>query len=66
MITTKENQAKSNLLTLREAALRLGCSHRTMVTLTSSGKITRVKIGGLVRIDPKDLDAFVEASKTKG
>lgn len=52
------------LLDSREAARRLGVSARTLWSLTDSGQVRAVRIGRLVRFDPRDLTAFVEAAKS--
>ena len=51
------------LLSPREAAAKLSMSQRTLWTLTASGEIPRVKIGRLVRYDPRDLRRWIEATK---
>lgn len=52
------------LLDAREAARRLGISPRTLWTLTDEGRIRPVRIGRLVKYDPRDLLAFIDASKS--
>lgn len=51
------------LLTYREAAKILGVSDRTIWSLVDRGELTAVRFGS-VRIDPADLRAFIDRSKT--
>lgn len=51
------------LLTYRRAARRLGVSERTLWGLVKRGQLPAVKFGGVVRIDPVDLDRFIEKAK---
>ncbi|NYI05559.1 helix-turn-helix domain-containing protein [Allostreptomyces psammosilenae] len=47
------------VLTVEEAARRLGIGRTTMYDLLSSGKIPSVKIGRLRRVPVEALDAFI-------
>jgi len=51
------------LLTYREAAKLLGVTDRTIWQLVKDGKLQNVKFGRSVRIDPVDLQAFIEQAK---
>jgi excisionase family DNA binding protein len=51
------------LLTVEEAAERLGTSTRFVRRLIFERRIAFVKVGRHVRIAPVDLDAFVAASR---
>jgi excisionase family DNA binding protein len=51
------------LLTVEEAAGRLGTSTRFVRRLIFERRIAFVKVGRHVRITPKDLDAFVAAGR---
>jgi excisionase family DNA binding protein len=51
------------LLTVEEAAGRLGTSTRFVRRLIFERRIAFVKVGRHVRIAPKDLDAFVAAGR---
>lgn len=55
---------ETNLLTYKEAARILGCSDKTVWSLCKSGQLKAVRFGGNVRIDPRDLDEFVQRAKT--
>jgi excisionase family DNA binding protein len=51
------------LLTVEQAAERLGTSVRFIRRLRTEGRIPIVKLGKHVRIDSLDLDAFIEAGR---
>jgi excisionase family DNA binding protein len=53
------------LYTAREAAQTLAVSERTLWSLTQSGEIRYVRIGRSVRYDAEDIQAFIDAHKTK-
>lgn len=50
------------LLTVNEAAERLGTSVRFIRRLRTERRITVVKLGKHIRIDSADLDAYIHAS----
>jgi excisionase family DNA binding protein len=52
-----------SLLTVEEAAGRLGTSTRFVRRLIYERRIAFVKVGRHVRIAPEDLDAFVAAGR---
>lgn len=61
------NSAKTNerlLLNSREAAGMLGISPRTLWELTNLARIKAVRIGRLVKYDPRDLMAFIDSAKS--
>ena len=51
------------LLTVDQAAERLGTSVRFIRRLRSEGRIPVVKLGKHIRIDSADLDQFITASR---
>lgn len=51
------------LLTVEQAAERLGTSARFIRRLRTEGRIPVVKLGKHVRVDSTDLDAFVAAGR---
>jgi excisionase family DNA binding protein len=51
------------LLTVEEAAARLGTSTRFVRRLVFERRIAYVKLGRHVRISSRDLDAFIEAGR---
>ena len=53
------------LLTLEEAARRLHVSMATMRRLLRDGELIGTKIRGDWRIDPVDLEAFIQKNKSK-
>jgi excisionase family DNA binding protein len=53
------------LLTLAEAADRLGTSVRFIRRLIAERRIAFVKVGRHVRIDPADLEAFIAAGRVE-
>jgi excisionase family DNA binding protein len=53
------------LLTLAEAAERLGTSVRFIRRLIAERRIAFVKVGRHVRIDPADLEAFIAAGRVE-
>ena len=54
------------LLTPAQAAERLQITERTVYEWLREGRLPGHKIGRLWRIDPKDLRAFLEGSRTHG
>ena len=50
----------SRLLTVDEAAVRLGISVHTVYKMVSEGRIPHTKIGRLVRFDPVVLDQWIK------
>jgi excisionase family DNA binding protein len=53
------------LLTVEEAAERLGTSVRFVRRLIAERRIAFVKVGRHVRLDPADVEAFVAASRVE-
>jgi excisionase family DNA binding protein len=51
------------LLTVDQAAERLGTSVRFIRRLRTEGRIPVVKLGKHIRIDSNDLDAFIAAGR---
>lgn len=49
------------LLTVEQAAARLGCGRTTMYGLIKSGAVRAVHVGSLRRIRPVDLAAYVDS-----
>ena len=54
------------LLTVEEAAERLGTSVRFLRRLIAERRIAFVRVGRHVRIDPADLEAFIAAGRVEG
>ena len=53
------------LLTVEEAADRLGTSVRFVRRLIAERRIDYVKVGRHVRLDPTDVEAFIAASRVE-
>jgi len=51
------------LLSVEQAAERLGTSVRFVRRLIAERRITYVKVGRHVRLDPDDVEAFITASR---
>ena len=56
-------QRSPNLLTIEEAAERLSVTPRNIRHQIYLRRIPIVKVGRLVRIDERDLDAFIEQGR---
>lgn len=54
-----------NLLTMEEAAERLSVSPRNIRHQIYLRRLPIVKVGRLVRIDERDLEAFIENSRVR-
>jgi excisionase family DNA binding protein len=53
----------SRLLDYGSVAEILGVSPRTVYTLCKSGRLPAVRVMGSVRIDPRDLERFINEAK---
>ena len=53
------------LLTLQQAAERMGVSARFVRSQAKARRIATVRLGRLVRFQPKALDDYVDASTTR-
>jgi len=51
-----------SLLDIKEAADRLGTTERHIRALIADRKIAYIKVGRLIRFDPKSLDEWIEAN----
>lgn len=62
-----KTDAVAILLTYRQAAELLGVSDRTVWAMVNRGELPAVRFSGrIVRIDRRDLDAFIERAKDQG
>ena len=59
----EEPEAPPALIDLPDAARRLGISLTTLRRLIAAGELPIVTIGRAYRVDPRDLDAFIDAHK---
>jgi excisionase family DNA binding protein len=60
-----ERESGVQLLTVKKAAARLGCSAANVYLLVANGELPVVRVGRLkgYRIDARDLDSFVNDRK---
>lgn len=58
-------EQKRRLLTPDEVAEQLGVPPRTAADLIRAGKIPSLKVGRYRRIDPDDLEKYIEESKQR-
>lgn len=49
---------QEHLLTVHEAAVRLGCAPRTVRSLAARGQLRTIQIGGTKRWSPSDVEAL--------
>ncbi len=63
MVTTRNTRARSQLLTIEQAAERLSVSVRNIRHQIYRRKIPIVKVGRLVRIDEADLQDFIDRGR---
>jgi excisionase family DNA binding protein len=54
---------ESRLLTVPEVARRLRLSRNHTYILLGRGDLPRIKVGGAVRIDSLDLEAYIQAHR---
>lgn len=54
------------LLSVREAALAMRLCERTIRDLVTRGELRAARFGRAVRIDPRDLQAMIDARKGGG
>lgn len=59
----KPATGKAGLLTIRQAADRMGCSTQTIRRFIHTGKIPRVGTDRFVRVDSRDLERLIDDSK---
>jgi excisionase family DNA binding protein len=51
------------LLSPKELATRLGISDRTARSMIESGRMPSLKIGGLTKVEPAEVDAYLARQK---
>ncbi len=52
-------------LTVEQVASQLQLHWQTVLTYIKSGRLRAVRLGRGYRVDPKDLETFIESIKTK-
>ena len=57
---------ESRLLTVPEVAKRLRLSRGRTYILLAKGAIARIKVGGAVRIDSRDFEAYIQRLRQGG
>jgi len=57
------SEAIIELLTIKTVMLEMGVSKRTVMSWLDKGMLKRIKIGGLVRIDRRDLESLKKGIK---
>ena len=61
----KSASAKYPLMTIKETAIELNVSDRTVRRLIDQGKLSAYRVGRQRRISPKDVDAMLIASRKR-
>jgi excisionase family DNA binding protein len=54
------------LLSPKELAVRLGISDRTARSMIESGRMPSLKVGGLTKVEPAVVDAYLERQRGVG
>jgi excisionase family DNA binding protein len=62
---TTEGPELPHLLTVKQAAVVLNISARTLWTLTNTRAIPHLRLGRAVRFDTRDLRAWLDARKVR-
>jgi excisionase family DNA binding protein len=53
----------ARLMRIKEAAIYMGISKRTLESLMANGIVPTVREGGIIRLDRKDVDRWIEMRK---
>ena len=61
----KPEPAKYPLMTIKQTAVELKISDRTVRRLIDQGKLLSYRVGGQRRISPQDVDAMLIASRKR-
>jgi excisionase family DNA binding protein len=59
LVTPRQTEALEPLMSIEEVAEMLGISQRGVYRLMSRGELPTVKIGGLTRIEPRQLKIYI-------
>ena len=62
-IINRERIMTDKLLTVQEAAERMGLHHQTLRKIIKTGRLKASRIGRVLRIRPEDVEAFIETSQ---
>jgi excisionase family DNA binding protein len=58
-------KSEQPLETTADVARRLQASERTVRRYAESGVLPAIRIGGLIRFDPRDVEAVLAAARTR-
>ena len=58
--------ATQTMLSVNQAADRLGVKHGTVRKLITSGSLPASRIGGAIRIDPSELETWIKSQRIAG
>ena len=61
----KPASAKYPLMTIKQTAVELNVSDRTVRRLIDQGKLSSYRVGGQRRVSPQDVDAMLIASRKR-
>lgn len=64
-MATNEQVLDGGLLSVNRTAARLGIGRGTTYRLIRNGEIPSVKVGGSIRVDPRELDRWIQ-ERTRG
>jgi excisionase family DNA binding protein len=56
----------TSLLSTRDVARRLNLAERTVRHYAHTGLLPALRLGGVIRFDPRDVDAALEQARTRG
>jgi excisionase family DNA binding protein len=51
-------------ITIERACRTLGCSAKTLYKAVKAGRLPAMRIGGMIRLDPKETAAWIRQSST--
>jgi excisionase family DNA binding protein len=57
---------QQTLLTTVDMSRLLRCSVQSVYRMTRSGALPSIRIGGLIRYRPEDVERFIDAGQRKG
>lgn len=57
---------ESRLLRVRDCALALNCSQRSIWRMLDAGELTRIRVGKSVRVESAELERFIANQRKDG
>lgn len=63
--TTREIPSKNRLINIHEVSAILGTAVNTIYSWVNQRKIPYVKVGRLLRFDPKDIESWISKNKVE-